>query len=142
MNENKVIICSQSLDLEALPRLLQVTQLYVPSARHVWRTRRMGRIGPLQSTLDGNLLIVSRASRTAAAPSCTLGNEQKCGIEYSNACVSVKHHPGNHPNCRPKSPSPCLPLISSDALRSVFPSLRTWTRPSCLPLTCRKGVSV
>lgn len=32
---------------------LQVTQLYVPSARHVWRTRRMGRIGPLQSTLDG-----------------------------------------------------------------------------------------
>ncbi|KAG7224978.1 hypothetical protein INR49_014895 [Caranx melampygus] len=31
----------------------KVTQLYVPSARHVWRTRRMGRIGPLQSTLDG-----------------------------------------------------------------------------------------
>uniref|UniRef100_A0A7N8WL85 Ubiquitin-protein ligase E3C n=1 Tax=Mastacembelus armatus TaxID=205130 RepID=A0A7N8WL85_9TELE len=30
----------------------RVTQLYVPSARHVWRTRRMGRIGPLQSTLD------------------------------------------------------------------------------------------
>ncbi|XP_035270812.1 ubiquitin-protein ligase E3C isoform X2 [Anguilla anguilla] len=30
----------------------KVTQLYVPSARHVWRTRRMGRIGPLQSTLD------------------------------------------------------------------------------------------
>uniref|UniRef100_A0A669E4T7 Ubiquitin-protein ligase E3C n=1 Tax=Oreochromis niloticus TaxID=8128 RepID=A0A669E4T7_ORENI len=34
---------------------LQVTQLYVPSARHVWRTRRMGRIGPLQSTLDVGL---------------------------------------------------------------------------------------
>uniref|UniRef100_A0A4W5P7K8 HECT-type E3 ubiquitin transferase n=1 Tax=Hucho hucho TaxID=62062 RepID=A0A4W5P7K8_9TELE len=33
----------------------KVTQLYVPSARHVWRTRRMGRIGPLQSTLDGSL---------------------------------------------------------------------------------------
>ncbi|MED6267209.1 Ubiquitin-protein ligase E3C, partial [Characodon lateralis] len=32
-----------------------VTQLYVPSARHVWRTRRMGRIGPLQSTLDVGL---------------------------------------------------------------------------------------
>ncbi|XP_062335188.1 ubiquitin-protein ligase E3C isoform X1 [Osmerus eperlanus] len=30
----------------------KVTQLYVPSARHMWRTRRMGRIGPLQSTLD------------------------------------------------------------------------------------------
>uniref|UniRef100_A0AAQ6A377 Ubiquitin-protein ligase E3C n=1 Tax=Amphiprion ocellaris TaxID=80972 RepID=A0AAQ6A377_AMPOC len=30
----------------------KVTQLYVPSARHVWRARRMGRIGPLQSTLD------------------------------------------------------------------------------------------
>ncbi|XP_062900489.1 ubiquitin-protein ligase E3C isoform X1 [Mobula hypostoma] len=30
----------------------KVTQLYVPSARHVWRMRRMGRIGPLQSTLD------------------------------------------------------------------------------------------
>lgn len=30
----------------------KVTQLYVPSARHVWRYRRMGRIGPLQSTLD------------------------------------------------------------------------------------------
>ncbi|XP_015210396.1 ubiquitin-protein ligase E3C [Lepisosteus oculatus] len=30
----------------------KVTQLYVPSARHVWRIRRMGRIGPLQSTLD------------------------------------------------------------------------------------------
>ncbi|TRY88691.1 hypothetical protein DNTS_026130 [Danionella cerebrum] len=30
----------------------QGTQLYVPSSRHVWRTRRMGRIGPLQSTLD------------------------------------------------------------------------------------------
>ncbi|MEE6467268.1 hypothetical protein FKM82_007184, partial [Ascaphus truei] len=30
----------------------KVTQLYVPSARHVWRVRRMGRIGPLQSTLD------------------------------------------------------------------------------------------
>lgn len=34
----------------------QVTQLYVPSARHVWRTRRMGRIGPLQSTLDGSVM--------------------------------------------------------------------------------------
>ncbi|XP_068091962.1 ubiquitin-protein ligase E3C [Hyperolius riggenbachi] len=30
----------------------KVTQLYVPSARHMWRYRRMGRIGPLQSTLD------------------------------------------------------------------------------------------
>ncbi|XP_006002235.1 ubiquitin-protein ligase E3C isoform X2 [Latimeria chalumnae] len=30
----------------------KVTQLYVPSARHMWRVRRMGRIGPLQSTLD------------------------------------------------------------------------------------------
>uniref|UniRef100_A0A8C5HN68 Ubiquitin-protein ligase E3C n=1 Tax=Gouania willdenowi TaxID=441366 RepID=A0A8C5HN68_GOUWI len=30
----------------------KVTQLYVPAARNVWRTRRMGRIGPLQSTLD------------------------------------------------------------------------------------------
>ncbi|XP_072307055.1 ubiquitin-protein ligase E3C [Eucyclogobius newberryi] len=33
----------------------RVTQLYVPSARNVWRTRRMGRIGPLQSTLDVGL---------------------------------------------------------------------------------------
>lgn len=33
----------------------KVTQLYVPSARHMWRTRRMGRIGPLQSTLDVGL---------------------------------------------------------------------------------------
>lgn len=33
----------------------KVTQLYVPSARHVWRSRRMGRIGPLQSTLDVGL---------------------------------------------------------------------------------------
>ncbi|XP_032900349.1 ubiquitin-protein ligase E3C isoform X2 [Amblyraja radiata] len=33
-------------------QLFKVTQLYVPSARHVWRMRRMGRIGPLQSTLD------------------------------------------------------------------------------------------
>ncbi|XP_048867753.1 ubiquitin-protein ligase E3C [Brienomyrus brachyistius] len=33
----------------------KVTQLYVPSARHVWRARRMGRIGPLQSTLDVGL---------------------------------------------------------------------------------------
>ncbi|XP_028823634.1 ubiquitin-protein ligase E3C [Denticeps clupeoides] len=33
----------------------KVTQLYVPSARHVWRIRRMGRIGPLQSTLDVGL---------------------------------------------------------------------------------------
>ncbi|XP_073437701.1 ubiquitin-protein ligase E3C isoform X1 [Dendrobates tinctorius] len=33
----------------------KVTQLYVPSARHVWRYRRMGRIGPLQSTLDVGL---------------------------------------------------------------------------------------
>ncbi|MBN3308090.1 UBE3C ligase, partial [Amia calva] len=32
----------------------KVTQLYVPSARNVWRIRRMGRIGPLQSTLDAN----------------------------------------------------------------------------------------
>nr|XP_024646483.1 ubiquitin-protein ligase E3C [Macaca nemestrina] len=31
----------------------KVTQLYVPASRHVWRFRRMGRIGPLQSTLDG-----------------------------------------------------------------------------------------
>ncbi|XP_053323688.1 ubiquitin-protein ligase E3C [Spea bombifrons] len=33
----------------------KITQLYVPSARHVWRrmgVRGMGRIGPLQSTLD------------------------------------------------------------------------------------------
>uniref|UniRef100_A0A674NQ55 Ubiquitin-protein ligase E3C n=1 Tax=Takifugu rubripes TaxID=31033 RepID=A0A674NQ55_TAKRU len=33
----------------------KVTQLYVPSARNVWRTRRMGRIGPLQSSLDVGL---------------------------------------------------------------------------------------
>ncbi|KAF7706750.1 ubiquitin-protein ligase E3C isoform X2 [Silurus meridionalis] len=33
----------------------KVTQLYVPSAQHVWRTRRMGRIGPLRSTLDVGL---------------------------------------------------------------------------------------
>ncbi|KAM7120241.1 ubiquitin-protein ligase E3C isoform 5-T5 [Molossus nigricans] len=33
----------------------KVTQLYVPAARHVWRFRRMGRIGPLQSTLDVGL---------------------------------------------------------------------------------------
>ncbi|MBZ3869342.1 Ubiquitin-protein ligase E3C [Sciurus carolinensis] len=31
----------------------KVTQLYVPASRHVWRFRRMGRIGPLQSTLEG-----------------------------------------------------------------------------------------
>ncbi|XP_073094222.1 ubiquitin-protein ligase E3C isoform X2 [Manis javanica] len=31
----------------------KVTQLYVPASRHAWRFRRMGRIGPLQSTLDG-----------------------------------------------------------------------------------------
>ncbi|XP_037372388.1 ubiquitin-protein ligase E3C [Talpa occidentalis] len=30
----------------------KVTQLYVPASRHAWRFRRMGRIGPLQSTLD------------------------------------------------------------------------------------------
>ncbi|KAH0627590.1 hypothetical protein JD844_003505 [Phrynosoma platyrhinos] len=36
-------------------QLFKVTQLYVPSARHVWRVRRMGRIGPLQSTLDVGL---------------------------------------------------------------------------------------
>ncbi|XP_045693706.1 ubiquitin-protein ligase E3C isoform X3 [Phyllostomus hastatus] len=30
----------------------KVPQLYVPAARHAWRFRRMGRIGPLQSTLD------------------------------------------------------------------------------------------
>lgn len=40
----------------------QVTQLYVPASRHVWRSRRMGRIGPLQSTLDGE-------SRSPASPS-------------------------------------------------------------------------
>ena len=44
----------------------QVTQLYVPSARHVWRTRRMGRIGPLQSTLDGT---AERRPRTTDAQS-------------------------------------------------------------------------
>ncbi|TTG32351.1 Ubiquitin-protein ligase E3C [Bagarius yarrelli] len=33
----------------------KVTHLYMPSARHVWRTRRMGLIGPLQSTLDVGL---------------------------------------------------------------------------------------
>ncbi|XP_016016446.2 ubiquitin-protein ligase E3C isoform X5 [Rousettus aegyptiacus] len=30
----------------------KVTQLYVPASRHAWRFRRMGRIGPLQSSLD------------------------------------------------------------------------------------------
>ncbi|KFO37304.1 Ubiquitin-protein ligase E3C [Fukomys damarensis] len=30
----------------------KVTQLYVPASRHVWRFRRMGRIGPLQSTVE------------------------------------------------------------------------------------------
>ncbi|XP_030204632.1 ubiquitin-protein ligase E3C isoform X1 [Gadus morhua] len=40
------------LSREVNIRADRVTQLYVPSARHVWRTRRMGRIGPLQSTLD------------------------------------------------------------------------------------------
>ncbi|KAM8979305.1 ubiquitin-protein ligase E3C isoform 2-T2 [Sarcophilus harrisii] len=39
----------------------KVTQLYVPSARHVWRVRRMGRIGPLQSTLDGEFKCVEPA---------------------------------------------------------------------------------
>ncbi|XP_046953356.1 ubiquitin-protein ligase E3C isoform X2 [Lynx rufus] len=33
----------------------KVTQLYVPASRHVWRYRRMGRIGPLQSSLDVGL---------------------------------------------------------------------------------------
>ncbi|XP_077897059.1 ubiquitin-protein ligase E3C isoform X1 [Ictidomys tridecemlineatus] len=33
----------------------KVTQLYVPASRHVWRFRRMGRIGPLQSTLEVGL---------------------------------------------------------------------------------------
>uniref|UniRef100_A0A8C0SHB3 HECT-type E3 ubiquitin transferase n=1 Tax=Canis lupus familiaris TaxID=9615 RepID=A0A8C0SHB3_CANLF len=33
----------------------KVTQLYVPASRHVWRFRRMGRIGPLQSSLDVGL---------------------------------------------------------------------------------------
>ncbi|XP_075862873.1 ubiquitin-protein ligase E3C isoform X2 [Microcebus murinus] len=36
-------------------QLFKVTQLYVPASRHVWRFRRMGRIGPLQSTLDVGL---------------------------------------------------------------------------------------
>ncbi|XP_058879300.1 ubiquitin-protein ligase E3C-like [Acipenser ruthenus] len=40
------------LSQEVNIRADKVTQLYVPSARHVWRIRRMGRIGPLQSTLD------------------------------------------------------------------------------------------
>ncbi|XP_022432227.1 ubiquitin-protein ligase E3C isoform X2 [Delphinapterus leucas] len=31
----------------------KVTQLYVPASRSAWRFRRMGRIGPLRSTLDG-----------------------------------------------------------------------------------------
>ena len=31
----------------------QATQLYVPASRNAWRFRRMGRIGPLRSTLDG-----------------------------------------------------------------------------------------
>ncbi|CAL8313718.1 unnamed protein product [Merluccius merluccius] len=43
------------LSREVNIRADRVTQLYVPSARHVWRTRRMGRIGPLQSTLDVGL---------------------------------------------------------------------------------------
>ncbi|XP_020934693.1 ubiquitin-protein ligase E3C isoform X3 [Sus scrofa] len=30
----------------------KVTQLYVPASRNAWRSRRMGRIGPLRSTLD------------------------------------------------------------------------------------------
>ncbi|XP_036720050.1 ubiquitin-protein ligase E3C isoform X5 [Balaenoptera musculus] len=33
----------------------KVTQLYVPASRSVWRFRRMGRIGPLRSTLDVGL---------------------------------------------------------------------------------------
>lgn len=33
----------------------KVTQLYVPASRPAWRLRRMGRIGPLQSTLDVGL---------------------------------------------------------------------------------------
>ncbi|XP_048196495.1 ubiquitin-protein ligase E3C [Perognathus longimembris pacificus] len=33
----------------------KVTQLYVPASRHVWRFRRMGRIGPLQSALEVGL---------------------------------------------------------------------------------------
>uniref|UniRef100_A0A8I3NGI2 Ubiquitin-protein ligase E3C n=1 Tax=Canis lupus familiaris TaxID=9615 RepID=A0A8I3NGI2_CANLF len=36
-------------------QLFKVTQLYVPASRHVWRFRRMGRIGPLQSSLDVGL---------------------------------------------------------------------------------------
>ncbi|XP_061569598.1 ubiquitin-protein ligase E3C [Cololabis saira] len=43
------------LSQEVNIRADKVTQLYVPSARHAWRTRRMGRIGPLQSTLDVGL---------------------------------------------------------------------------------------
>nr|XP_010961270.1 PREDICTED: ubiquitin-protein ligase E3C isoform X2 [Camelus bactrianus] len=33
----------------------KVTQLYVPASRNAWRFRRMGRIGPLRSTLDVGL---------------------------------------------------------------------------------------
>ncbi|XP_061022216.1 ubiquitin-protein ligase E3C isoform X6 [Dama dama] len=33
----------------------KVTQLYVPASRSAWRFRRMGRIGPLRSTLDVGL---------------------------------------------------------------------------------------
>lgn len=65
----------------------------------------------------------------------------KSGIEYSNACVSVKHHPGNHPNCHPKSPSPRLPLISSQ--RSAFRCFTENLDSSlCFSLTYRKRVDL
>lgn len=56
--------CAQVFSDVAKARLRapQVTQLYVPASRHVWRFRRMGRIGPLQSSLDGEFSVAWRVS--------------------------------------------------------------------------------
>lgn len=78
----------------------QVTQLYVPASRNAWRFRRMGRIGPLRSTLDGK---------------CSAG---------SRPVVSDLGRRGKAPRAQVASPTPPLAApVVPPASQSAAPSL-------------------
>lgn len=54
------------------------------------------------------------------AASLAVGSERTFRARLSNACVSLTHSPGNHPNCCPKSPSLCFLFLLSGAGHSYY----------------------
>ena len=112
----------------------QVTQLYVPASRSAWRFRRMGRIGPLRSTLDGECPVPAPGLRAgpAGAVCCCVrapgswpvvsdfgqpGQECHCR-KAPRAWVAGPHRPPGSPGS-----APCARVSVSSAWQRAAPSL-------------------